>query len=198
MKAVYYIHLISVILFLLHYLVKTGMLLANSSALEKYTGATRVLEMVISVVFLGTGGYLLIELPEINQLMIIKLCMVFVSIPVAIIGFKKKKKILAVIALLLISGAYGMAEMGKAKREKGKEVTSAAGAEVYAAKCALCHGGDGKKMEMGATDLSVSAMDTNQVRVIIMEGKGTMPGFMDQMTHEQVDAVAKYVQTLKK
>ncbi|MCC7302609.1 MAG: cytochrome c [Bacteroidia bacterium] len=198
MKIVYYVHLVSVILFLLHYLVKTGMLLANSPALEKYTRATRIVEMVISLAFLGTGGYMLIELPEINTLMIIKLGMVFASIPMAIVGFKKKKKLLAAISLLLIIGAYGMAEMGKAKREKGKDTASSNGVEVYKAKCSVCHGDDGKAMLMNSPDLSLSPMDFNQARVIIMEGKGTMPAFMDQMTHEQVDAVAKYVQTLKK
>lgn len=196
MKAIYYIHLVSVILFLLHYLVKTGMLLANSAALDKYTRATRIIEMIISVTFLGTGGYMLLEMPEINTLMIIKLGMVFASIPIAIVGFKKKKKLLAVVALLLIIGAYGMAEMSK--KRGNKTTVSVDGKEIYTVNCARCHGDDGKAMLMGATDLTISIMDVNQAAVIIEEGKGMMTPFKGQLSPEQIQAVAQYVQTLKK
>ena len=196
MKIIYYVHLVSVILFLLHYLIKTGMLLGNSKSLTGYTKATRIIEMIISVVFLGTGGYMLIQMPEINNLMIIKLCMVFASIPIAIVGFKKGKKVLAVLALLLIIGAYGMAEMSK--KRGGKETASVDGKEVFTTNCAKCHGADGKAMLMGAPDLTVSLMDINAATVIIEEGKGLMTPYKGVLTPEQIQAVAKYVGTLKK
>ena len=195
MKIIYYVHVVSVILFMLHYLIKTGMLLGDSKGLAGYTKATRIIEMLISLTFLGTGGYMLMEMPEINNLMIIKLCMVFASIPIAIIGFKKGKKLLAVLAVLLIIGAYGMAEMSK--KRGGKETSSLNGKEIFSANCARCHGDDGKAMLAGASDLSLSIMDEKQAAVIIEEGKGMMTPFKGTLTPEQIAEVAKYTGKLK-
>jgi uncharacterized membrane protein SirB2 len=111
------VHWISVCLFLLIYLVKTSLLLANKNeALEKFKKMTKVLEMIVSVVFLGTGIYLMTQIPVINGLLIIKLVAVALSIPVAIIGFKKNNKGLATLSLLLIIGAFGLAEVSHKKR----------------------------------------------------------------------------------
>lgn len=201
-KAIFYTHLVSVNLFLLIYLVKTILLLANKNeGLAKFTKTVKVPEMIVSTLFLISGIYMLTQIPEIKSLLIIKIIAVFASIPLAVIGFKKGKKALAVIAFLLIVGAYGLAEMSKKQKSSAAEtpaVTSLSGQEIYTANCSRCHGDDGKAGLMGATDLSTSVKSIDEKIEIIKNGKGVMDAFAGQLTDEQIKAVAEYTEALKK
>lgn len=199
------IHMISVITFLVIYLIKTPLLLMNKiEALDKVRKMTKVLEMIVSFLFLLTGVWMLVLLPSVNMLMIIKLVLVFASIPIAIIGFKKKNKAMAVIALLMVIGAYGLAEVSKKKRSQGTDITvdtsksngSDLGKAVYEAKCSNCHGPQGNAGVAGAKDLTVTALSKEEIKAITKNGKGMMPPV--ELTEEQLDAVAEYVQSLKK
>ncbi|MFY9309263.1 MAG: SirB2 family protein [Bacteroidia bacterium] len=193
--AIRHTHLLSVILFLLIYLVKTALLLANKEdGLAKFTKAVKIPEMIISTLFLVTGVYMLTQIPEIKSLMIIKIIVVLASIPLAVIGFKKKNKALASISLLMIVAAYGLAEMSK----KPSSVKATVGAEIYSVSCARCHGDDGKLGLLGAPDLSASAMDLATRIEIIKNGKGAMTPFAGVLTEEQIKAVAEYSEGLKK
>lgn len=178
------------------------MLLADKNeALTKFTKAVKVPEMIISTLFLITGIYMLTQIPEIKTLLIIKIIAVFASIPLAIIGFKKKNKALAVLSLLLIIGAYGMAEMSKKQKSSTVEIPASSsmnGEQIYTENCAKCHGGDGKAGVMGAKDLSQSNIDANTRIDIIKNGKGAMTPFAGQLSDEQINAVAVYIETLKK
>lgn len=198
-STIYNTHKVVVILFLLIYLIKTVMLLINKTEqLEKFTKVVKVPEMIISFLFLATGVYMLTQIPVINNLLIIKIVAVLVSIPLAVIGFKKKNKALAAISLLLIITAYGLAEMSKKKAAKGdQEVVGVSGEEIYIAKCALCHGNDGKLGQMAATDLSSSSLDHATLIEVINKGRGAMVGFEGALTSEQVEAVAQHVESLR-
>ena len=201
-KIIFYTHLISVNIFLVVYLYKTFLLLANKDEkLAKFTKDVKVAEMIISTLFLVTGVYMLTQVPEIKLLLIIKIAAVLVSIPLAIVGFKKKNKILAVAAIVLIVGAYGLAEMSKKQKSKSMDAISESnsnGQEIFNASCVSCHGADGKLNLMGAKDLSVSAMDLNARIEIIKNGKNAMTPFGTMLTEEQIKAVAAYTETLKK
>ncbi|MDO9186636.1 MAG: SirB2 family protein [Bacteroidia bacterium] len=195
-------HLLSVILFLLIYLIKTALLLSNKNeGLAKFTKVVKVPEMIVSTLFLVTGIYLLTQIPEIKPLLIIKIVAVLISIPLAIIGFKKKNKVLAVLSLLLIIGAYGMAEMSKKQKSKSMETISGSnlnGQEIFNASCISCHGADGKLGLMEASDLSISTMEFAAKIEIIKNGKGAMTPFAEILTEEQIKAVAEYTESLKK
>lgn len=195
-------HLLSVILFLLIYLIKTVLLLSNKNeGLAKFTKVVKVPEMIVSTLFLATGIYLLTQIPEIKSLLIIKIIAVLISIPLAIIGFKKKNKVLAVLSLLLIIGAYGMAEMSKKQKSKSMETISGSnlnGQELFNASCISCHGADGKLGLMEASDLSISTMELTAKIEIIKNGKGAMTPFAEILTEEQIKAVAEYSESLKK
>ncbi|MDQ3048416.1 MAG: cytochrome c [Bacteroidota bacterium] len=203
-NTVFYTHLITVNLFLLIYLIKTVLLVANKEeSLVKFTRVTKVPEMIISVLFLISGVYMLTQIPEIKSMMIIKIIAVLASIPLAVVGFKKRKKALAVISLLLIVAAYGLAEMSKKHPETVKdavnEVKAAVdGKEIYNANCAKCHGEDGKLGLMGSKDLTESTMDVNARIDIIKNGKGAMSGFNGILSEEQVNAVSVFLESLKK
>jgi cytochrome c553 len=204
------LHLISVTAFLLIYLVKTILLFTNENALDRFTRGTRVAEMIISVLFLGTGIWLYAILGAIKVLQIVKLVCVFAAIPLAVAGFKKKKKPLAVVSLLLIIAAYGIADMSKKKPYIPTKVeitgntdeASQLGIKTYAANCAMCHGMDGKKEYRNAANLSLSTLDEASIHLLVQEGgkdqRGTMPGFANTLSREEITAVSAFVFTLRK
>ncbi|MCX6295245.1 MAG: c-type cytochrome [Bacteroidetes bacterium] len=211
-KAIITTHLVSVILFLLIYLIKTFLLVSNNNeGLAKVTKIVKVPEMIISTLFLATGVYLLMQVGT-TKLLIIKIIMVLVSIPVAIIGFKKKNKVLAILSLLLIIGAYGLAEINKKQRMKiEKQVidTSIAdtsnpnynivkhGEALFTAYCQSCHGVGGVKGS-GGLDLTVSQTDHTTKLDRIKNGASSMPPFKDFLNEQEINAVVSYVETLKK
>lgn len=193
------IHKIVVILFLLIYFIKTILLISNKEdALTKLTKILKVPEMIVSFLFLATGIYLITQLPEIKPLLIIKVGLVFLSIPIAIIGFKKRNKVLGALSLLMITASYGLAEI--AAKNKAKISTEAVAADgtinaqvLYTDNCALCHGPDGKLGMAGAADLSKTQADKNTIQQTIINGKGLMKSV--PLTPEQASAVAEYVET---
>ncbi len=197
-NTIFNVHKVVVILFLLIYLIKTILLLTNKNEqLKKFSKTFRIPEMIVSFLFLATGIYMLIKAPEVSMLMVLKLVAVFASIPVAVIAYKKMNKGLAVLSLLLIVGAYGLAEVSKKKMGQGKEVAAGAdGKALYDAKCTLCHGADGKLGSAGASDLSATDESADDIARIIKEGKNTMVPVV--MSDEDAKAVAAYVLTLKK
>ncbi len=207
-KTLFLTHLISVNAFLLIYLIKTILLVANKEAgLTKFTKIVKVPEMIVSTLFLLTGIYMLTQIPVINTFMIVKIIAIIVAIPLAVVGFKKKNKALAVISLVLIIAAYGLAEMSKkrgAKKqspvENGAEKVGAIidGESIYKANCISCHGADGKLGLMGSPDLSISTTDVASKTIAVKDGKGAMGSFSGSLTEEQINAVVMYTETLKK
>lgn len=200
-KGFLHTHYLVVTLFLLLYIVKTVLLLSNKTeALQKFTKKTRIFEMVISFLFLITGVFLLTQLPVIGTLMWIKIAVVLASIPVAVVGFRKGKKALAALSLLMLFAAFGMGEVyhkhppvAQVKPAAGADSSMAAldGKSLYEANCALCHGNDGKLGMAGALDLSKTALDVPGIREVIVNGRGAMPPA--QVTNEQAAAIADYV-----
>jgi mono/diheme cytochrome c family protein len=207
-KSIFYTHLVSVNLFLLIYLVKTILLVANKEeGLAKFTKVVKVPEMIISVLFLITGVYMLTQIPAINTLLIIKIVAVFASIPVAVIGFKKKKKALAILSFIMIVGAYGLAEVSKKRASKPQAVENptmdgaphlADGKTIFESSCITCHGADGQLGLMGSPNLTTSEKSIQERIEIITHGKGVMQAFGGQLTEEEIQAVATYTETLKK
>ncbi len=194
-EAISLTHRISVTLFFLIYVVKTVLLLSNrADLLQKFTKATKVIEMIVSALFLITGVYLMTKLPHIETILWVKIVLVLASIPIAIVGFKKSNKILAALSLLMITASYGLGEVGKKHREKGIEVAANVidGKEIYEAKCSLCHGNDGKAQLSGASDISKTQMAADSIKITILNGKRTMVPV--KITDEQATAVAEYVE----
>lgn len=200
------VHVIVVNVFLLIYLVKTILIFSNISALEKFTKATKVLEMIVSTLFLVTGVWLYAILGAIKMLHIIKLVIVLVSIPLAVVGFKKQNKALALLSFILIVGAYALAEVARNKPfipnkvvvNGNADAAAQSGMTTFAANCAMCHGLDGKKKYREATDLSLSASDNVRVDSLIKKGsKGKMPSFTGTLRDEEITTVATYILQLR-
>ena len=69
------------------------------------------------------------------------------------------------------------------------------GRAVYAKHCASCHGrsgggGQGPRLNNGAVVAAYSDID-DQV-VVVADGKGTMPSFVERLTDRQIEAVTRY------
>lgn len=80
------------------------------------------------------------------------------------------------------------------------------GATIYKAKCAMCHGADGKgETPMGKNlklkDLSsddVQKVHDSEIKTLIENGNGKMPAMKGKLSDKQVEDVVQYVRTLKK
>lgn len=199
-------HLISVNIFLIIYLIKTVLIFSNTELLKKFTTfkPIRILEMIVSFVFLLTGIWMYVEIGSIKLLQVAKLACVFIAIPVAIIGFKRLNKGLALLSFLLIVAAYGLAEMSKKKPYlpmggSSDAATSAIpGKSNYEKNCVMCHGEKGNAMVLGAFDLNASTLEDAQMHEIISNGRKTMPAYKDALTPQEITEVVGYIRTLNK
>ena len=80
---------------------------------------------------------------------------------------------------------------------------STAGADVYKAKCATCHGQDGSGntpvgKSLQVADLRSAAVQSKSDAELIQsvtEGKGNMPGFKGNITDDEIHAVVTFVRT---
>ncbi len=76
------------------------------------------------------------------------------------------------------------------------------GADLYKAKCAMCHGADGtSKMAnvpaLGGAD--VQGKSDADLKTVIEKGKAPkMPAYAGKLTDAQIDDVVKFIRTLKK
>ncbi len=210
--ALFHTHKFVVLLFAAIYLIKTILLLTGSTnGLDKFTKIIKIPEIVISLLFLLTGGYLVMGIAAFDMLFILKLVFVFASIPLAIIGFKKKKKLFAVISIFLIIGAYGLAEVHKArmgKRHDFKEevitnptaqnyVLNLHGKALYNAQCMVCHGNNGDAGLSGAKNLQLSKKTEAEIATIINSGKSTMPKMDGKFNAQEMKALVSYVKSLR-
>jgi cytochrome c6 len=162
--------------------------------------------MIISLAFLATGIWLFVIIGGIKMFQVIKLVCVFVSIPLAIIGFKKYKKGLALFSLILIVAAYGFAEMGRNKPFIASNTTVnydntndgfTAGAALYQSHCVFCHGKDGNKMYRGATDLTISGATEDNIVAKLKEGSKQMPSYTGVISEQDMKAIASYVKGIR-
>jgi len=190
-------HTLVVSLFIVLYLIKATLLVLNRhAALDNFVKKTKVAEMIISTLFLLTGNK--------GTWLWVKLFVIACTIPLAVIAFKKKNSSLALISLMALIYAYGISETKSISMKKADTAVNteglegaAAGKVIFESKCQSCHGADGKLGLSGAKDLTQSALSPQEKIDIITNGKKTMAAYKDQLSQEQIAAVAEYVQTLK-
>lgn len=222
-KGILHLHLTVVIIFLISLTIKTILLLVNNrSALEKIRAKTKVLEMILGTLILLTGGYLMFATKNFETYIIVKLILVFIAIPLGIVGLKRSNKVLTLISLLLFIYIYGIAETKsiKFKRERyvlddpefknmpdvneqsileqNEEVRLKYARVLYINLCARCHGENGQLGTAGAKDLSQSILTKEEMALVIAHGKGIMPGFEKELSEQDIDLLVDYVNTFRK
>ena len=112
-----------------------------------------------------------------------------------VIGFNMRIALVCIlgVAQLIFSCSQSIEEIEKLpETERGKA--------LYDAKCASCHGEDGKLGSSGAKDLSQSTLADVEIKNCILNGndKG-MPPFKDQLgSEENLNLLVAYVKSLRK
>jgi len=74
-------------------------------------------------------------------------------------------------------------------------------AAAYKAKCAMCHGADGKGGKMGTRDFGsadVKAETDAQLTEIITKGKGKMPSYEGKLKDDEIKGLVTYIRGLSK
>ncbi|HYM76394.1 MAG TPA: cytochrome c [Candidatus Dormibacteraeota bacterium] len=74
-------------------------------------------------------------------------------------------------------------------------------AATYKAKCAMCHGPDGKGGKMGTRDFAspeVKAETDAQLTDIISKGKGKMPPYTGKLSDADIKGLVTYIRSLAK
>lgn len=126
---------------------------------------------------------------------------------------------MAIVLLILFIYVYGVAETKSLKFKKDKieiapiaDTTTAPadimnqnadavlknGEQIYKAACVTCHGPDGKLGLVGAKDLTLSTLSHAEKVDLITNGKGNMTPFKGQLSEQEIEAVATYVDSMKK
>ncbi len=204
-------HKLSVILFLFIYLLKLTFLLLNQrTRLQRFNRWIRIPEMVISTLFLLTGVGMLFQIGRTSFWLWVKIGVVFLSIPVAVMGFGRFHKGLSILAVFLIVCAYGLAEMQQKMITKGPFPESVVlnpsssgydilehGEALYVANCTNCHGPKGKLNLSGAKDLTQSTLEDPEIKHLIRNGKNAMPPYDHVYDDDEIHALTAYVKTLK-
>lgn len=209
--AFYHTHKLVVILFILIYLIKAILLLmGNKDILNKFNKKVKIPEMVVSALLFITGIVMLNQIADFNLIFTIKLTLVISAIPVAVIAYKKHNKLLAVLAVIMLISAYGLAEMFKAQFGKRHVITEVVtepaneqynitvhGAALYTAQCIVCHGADGQASFSGAKDLTLSTKSVDEIIKTIKDGKNTMPKMANIYNEQELKALADYIKSLR-
>ena len=82
---------------------------------------------------------------------------------------------------------------------------AADGAAVYKAKCASCHGPDGKgetsigkSMKLrGLGSADIQKITDADLTKVISDGKGKMPAYKGKLSADEIKALIAYIRTLK-
>ena len=102
-----------------------------------------------------------------------------------------RKSVVVVFVLLLVASLPALAD------------SAADGKALFKAKCAMCHGADGKKVNasMGTRDLTsapVQKMTDQELYTITANGKAKMPAFKAKMSDAEIKAVVVTIRDLAK
>lgn len=197
------LHKVSVWIFLIIYYIKTVLLFnLDENKLSKFTKWSKVPEMIISTLFLVSGAYMLYILGAIKVFQIIKFILILAAIPISVVGFKKRRKSLVVVAMILLHVSYIMAELARSKpyltSNKVVEVEGKVdGKSVYISNCVVCHGEDGKKGFNHAADLTKSTLNYEDLKSVVNNGKNDMMPFKNTLSEQEKNAVIAYILTLR-
>jgi len=74
-------------------------------------------------------------------------------------------------------------------------------AGTYKAKCAMCHGADGKGGKMGTKDFAspeIKSQSDAQLAETITKGKGKMPAYGEKLKDTEIKGLVTYIRGLAK
>lgn len=183
--------------------------------------------MILGTLMLITGVYLMIKSPNgMEPYILVKLALVLVATPLGIIGGRKKNAPMAMVSFVLVLAvgflAYAkpdalrniptdvqsveevMDEM-KGKEEAGEMTEAEKNAQAvkigkslyYKRTCNTCHGDDGAAGFQNSKNLSESTLTDDEIKNIILNGKGVMPPNED-LSDSEVRYLTAFVKSFRK
>jgi cytochrome c5 len=158
-----------------------------------------------------SGLLMLFQIAEIRTLFIAKLVIVVVALLISWVSFQKVQKGLAVLALLMLVGAYGMADMNRryiASRDNLPQglITEVSnpqyneglhGQALYQLHCENCHGEQGDRGLSGASNLRTSVLSKDQMETFVRYGFSVMPAYGEDFSDQEIKAILNYVVTFQ-
>ena len=80
----------------------------------------------------------------------------------------------------------------------GSPALAAGPSDTFQAKCAACHGKDGKGQsdmakKLGVKDLTVTKLPVAEIEKVIANGKGKMTPWKGKLSDAEISALSKYV-----
>jgi len=194
-----HLHFTVVALLLLFVLFKTVLLVSNKKELlDRIRAKSKVVDIILGVLAISTGAYLMTLKPTVEPYLLVKIVVVLIAIPLGIVGLKRHKKPMAVMSLLLILYVYGIGETQSYKFKKDPFTTETAqpGKEIYQKLCVECHGDDGALGLYKAPNLVASMLTDTEKRTRILQGKGIMRSYQEELNDQQVTDLMHYITTL--
>ncbi|MGC2449529.1 MAG: cytochrome c [Candidatus Sulfotelmatobacter sp.] len=97
-----------------------------------------------------------------------------------------------VLVALLICGFFAFCTSPVVAQDAGA---------TFKAKCAMCHGADGKGGKMGTRDFAspeVKAETDAQLIDIVTKGKGKMPAYGGKLSDADIKGLVTYIRSLAK
>jgi len=114
-------HIAVNIFYLVFFGTKTVLLFLNKTeTLSKLRAKTKIVDILAGILILVTGFYLLTLQDPIKPWLWTKIGLVFVAIPLGIVGLTKSNKILAGLSLFILIYVYGVAETKSLTMKKEK------------------------------------------------------------------------------
>ena len=208
-------HIIIVSFFLLYFLFKTILLLAGKKELLDTVRKYKMVDMILGVLILLSGGYLWYATADLfghRMWLDVKALLVVIAIGLGIVSMKKENKLMAIIVSLILIYVYGVAETKSltfkqtpteivteevSPTEEPEVVIDQEAKALYEAHCNECHGFDGSLGKFSATNLKTSTMFFTKKVELITNGKGMMKGFGNELTKEEIEKIAGYLIHLK-
>jgi cytochrome c6 len=83
---------------------------------------------------------------------------------------------------------------GNSPQSANEEIS---GPKIYKTHCAICHGDDGRKGFADAKILPESALTLDERIQLITNGRNTMMPYSGVLSPDEIEAVARYTQSLK-
>jgi mono/diheme cytochrome c family protein len=201
-----HLHITIVVLFMVWFAYKAFLLLTGKNAqLDSLRAKFKLVDIILGVLILATGGYLIAKLGHPPLYMMVKLGLVLALIPMGIVAINKKIKPMAIVVLLGFVYVF-IASQAKSLTLQKADATAQlasgnlieAGAIIYTNECQRCHGDKGDAMIAGAKNLQVTMLDNAGIKEMVTNGKNTMPAYGDKLSAQEIDAVVAYAASLKK
>lgn len=112
------------------------------------------------------------------------------------------KIFVALCSLSLLVGiliySCGGSEVNTKTDSSGNAPVAISGSQLYMDNCVVCHGVDGKAGMSGATDLATSVLSHQNTVDVIANGRNGMRAFSNQFSKEEIEAIAKHIESLRK